>query len=400
MRMHPTVETSRGPAAAPQRRRRRTLAAVALASAALAACGRGAAPAPAPGPVEVGVVTLAPAPVTLTRELPGRTSAFRVAEVRARVNGIVQKRLFTEGSDVKEGQPLFAIDPAPYQATLEGARAQLARAEATVANARLQAQRYTDLVGSNAVSKQEYDNAMAALKASEADVAAGRAAVQTAQINLGYTTVTSPVSGRIGRSAVTEGAYVQQSQATLLATVQQLDPVYVDLTQSSAEALRLRRDLESGALQSAGRGRAKVKLVLEDGREYPHAGALQFTDVTVDPGTGSIALRALFPNPRAELLPGLFVRARLEEGVKPEALLVPQQGVTRDQKGLPTALVVDAENKVERRQLETDRPVGDAWLVTKGLAAGDRVIVEGLQKVRPGVAVKAVPAANTRQAAR
>jgi membrane fusion protein (multidrug efflux system) len=316
------------------------------------------------------------------------------------VNGIVQKRLFVEGSDVKEGQPLFAIDAAPYRAALEGAKAQLARAEATAANARLQAQRYAELVQDNAVSKQEYDNATAALKAAEADLAAGRAAVQAAEINLGYTTVTSPVSGRIGRSAVTEGAYVQASQATLLATVQQLDPLYVDLTQSSAEALRLRRDVDSGALQSAGHGKAKVTVVLEDGREYAEPGALQFADVTVDPGTGSIALRAIVPNPKRELLPGMFVRARLAEGVKPEALLVPQQGVARDQKGLPTALVVNAENKVERRQLETDRAVGDAWLVTKGLAAGDRVIVEGVQKVRPGAEVRPVPATSTRQAAR
>jgi membrane fusion protein (multidrug efflux system) len=376
------------------------LLALALAATALAACGRKIGAAPAPGPVEVGVVTLAPTAVTLTKELPGRTSAYRVAEVRARVNGIVLKRLFVEGSDVREGQPLFAIDPAPYQAALEGAKAQLARAEATAANARLQAERYGELVAENAVSRQEYDNAMAALKASEADLAAGRAAVQSAQISLGYTTVTSPVSGRIGRSAVTEGAYVQQSQATLLATVQQLDPVYVDLTQSSAEALRLRRDLESGVLQGAGPGKAKMRLVLEDGREYPQAGTLQFADVTVDPGTGSIALRAVFPNPRSELLPGMFVRGRLDEGVKPDAILVPQQGVTRDQKGLPTALVVNAENKVERRQLDTDRAIGDAWLVTAGLKAGERVIVEGLQKVRPGVEVKAVPAASARQAAR
>jgi membrane fusion protein (multidrug efflux system) len=351
-------------------------------------------------PVEVGIVTLAPTPVTLTKELPGRTSAYRVAEVRARVNGIVLRRLFTEGSDVKQGQPLFTIDPEPYQAALDSAKAMLARAEANVANAKLQAQRYTELVADNAVSKQEYDNAMAALKTSEADVAAGRAAVQAARINLGYTTVTSPVSGRIGRSAVTEGAYVQASQATLLATVQQLDPVYVDLTQSSAEALRLRRDLAEGKLQSAGKDRARVRLVLEDGREYGAPGALQFADVTVDPSTGSIALRALFPNPRAELLPGMFVRARVEEGVNPEALLVPQQGVSRDQKGLPTALVVNAENKVERRQLVTDRAVGDAWLVSAGLKPGDRVIVEGLQKVRPGADVTPVPAASSKQAAR
>jgi membrane fusion protein, multidrug efflux system len=380
------------------RRRGPVLGAVVLA-AALAGCGRSAAKPAAPaGPVEVGVVTLAPTAVTLTKELPGRTSAFRVAEVRARVNGIVQKRLFTEGSDVKEGQPLFAIDAAPYRAALEGAKAQLARAEATLASTRVQAQRFTELVAENAVSKQEYDNATAALKASEADVAAGRAAVQAAAINLGYTTVTSPVSGRIGRSAVTEGAYVQQSQATLLATVQQLDPVFVDLTQSSVEVLRLRRDLADGKLQSAGRGQAKVKLVLEDGREYGSPGALQFADVTVDPSTGSIALRALFPNPRGELLPGMFVRARLEEGVNPQALLVPQQAVVRDQKGLPGALVVNAEKKVERRQIVTDRAIGDAWLVTAGLKAGDQVIVEGLQKVRPGADVSPVPAASAKHA--
>jgi membrane fusion protein (multidrug efflux system) len=370
-----------------------TLAAAAL-LAAIAGCGRTASTGPATAaPVEVGVVTLAPAAVTLTKELPGRTSAFRVAEVRARVNGIVQRRLFTEGSDVREGQPLFRIDPAPYQAALEGAKAQLARAEATAASARVQAERFTELVAANAVSKQEYDNAMAALKAGEADVAAGKAAVQAAQINIGFTTVTSPLSGRIGRSAVTEGAYVQQSQATLLATVQQLDPVYVDLTQSSAEALKLRRDQAEGKLQGAGPGQAKVKLVLEDGREYALPGSLQFADVTVDPSTGSIALRALFPNPRGELLPGMFVRARLDEGVNPEALLVPQQGVTRDAKGEPTALVVNAEQKVERRQVVTERAVGDAWVVTSGLKSGDRVIVEGLQKIQPGAVVNAVPAA-------
>jgi membrane fusion protein (multidrug efflux system) len=323
-----------------------------------------------------------------------------VAEVRARVNGIVQKRLFAEGSDVKAGQPLFVIDPAPYQAALEGAKAQLARAEAKIASARLQAQRYTELVAENAVSRQEHDDAVAALKAAEADVAAGRAAVQAARIDLGYTTVTSPLTGRIGRSAVTEGAYVQQGQATLLATVQQLDPVYVDLTQSSAEALRLRRDHADGKLQRAGQGQAKVQLVLEDGRVYGLDGALQFADVTVDPSTGSIALRALFPNPRGELLPGMFVRARLQEGVSPEALLVPQQAVARDQKGQPTALVVNAERKVERRQLVTERVVGDAWLVTEGLERGEQVIVEGLQKVRPGAEVKPVPVAGPKHAAR
>lgn len=371
-----------------------------LCAGALAVGCKKAPPPAAPGPVEVGVVTLAPTAVTLTKELPGRTSAFKVAEVRARVNGIVLKRLFTEGSDVKEGQRLFLIDAAPYQAALDAAKAQLARAEANLGNARLQAERMTDLVKDNAVSRQEYDTAVAGLKVSEADVGAGRAAVQTAKINLGYTTVTAPVPGRIGRSAVTEGAYVQAGQATLLATVQQLDPVYVDVTQSSSDALALRRALESGKLQRASDGGARVALLLDDGREYGRPGTLQFADVTVDPGTGSIALRAIFPNPKSELLPGMFVRARLDEGVNPQALLVPQAGVTRDQKGLPTALVVTADKKVERRQLVTDRAIGDAWLVTQGVKAGDQVIVEGLQKVRPGAQVSPVPAQGSKQAAR
>jgi membrane fusion protein (multidrug efflux system) len=382
-------------------RARTSLAALLAASAALLAGCRGEQKQGGPaGPVEVGVVTIEPTSVTLTRELPGRTSAFRVAEVRARVNGIVLKRLFTEGADVKEGQRLFLIDPAPYQAALEGAKGALARAEANLANVKAVAERDADLVKDNAVSRQEAESSAAALKVAEADVASARAARDAAQINLGYTVVTSPVSGRIGRSAVTEGAYVQAGQATLLAIVQQLDPVFVDLTQSTAEVMRLRRDLESGKLQSAGGGRAKVRLVTEDGKEYGLPGALQFTDVTVDPSTGSIALRALFPNPKAELLPGMFVRARLDEGVNPQALLVPQVGVTRDQKGLPTALVVGPDGKVERRQIATDRAIGDAWLVTSGLKAGEQVIVEGLQKVRPGAQVKPVPATGVRQAAR
>ena len=362
----------------------------------LAACGSGPSAPPPAGPVEVGVVTITPAPLTLTRELPGRTSAFRVAEVRARVNGIVQKRLFAEGSDVKEGQKLFLIDPAPYEAALDGARATLARAEATLANARVQAARHAELIKTNVVSQQDHDNAMASLKTAEADVAAARAAEQAARINLGYTTVTAPVSGRIGRSAVTEGAYAQASQATLLATVQQIDPIHVDLTQSADEVLRLRRDLESGKLEGAGKGKARVRLVTDDGREYAHAGTLQFTDVTVNPGTGSIMLRALFANPKGELLPGMFVRARLDEGVNPNALLVPQVGVTRDQKGLPIALVVNSEKKVERRQIVTDRAVGNAWLVTDGIRPGEQVIVEGVQKVRPGALVNPVPASGSR----
>lgn len=358
----------------------------------LAACESKPAVASAPArPVEVGVVTLRVAPVTLTTELPGRTSAYRMAEVRARVNGIVQKRLFTEGSDVKEGARLFLIDAAPYQAALASARATVLRAEATVSAARAKAERYGKLIQFHAVSQQEHDEAVAAAKGAEADVAAGRAAETTARINLQYTNVNAPLSGRIGRAEVTEGAYVQQSSATLLATIQQLDPMYVDLTWSSAEALRLRRQIDSGKLKNQD-GKTNVKLLLEDGREYAVAGTMQFADVTVEPTTGSITLRALFANPRRELLPGMFVRARVEEGTLPDSLLVPQRGVTRNQTGDATALVVNAQNKVERRQFKTGRAIGDAWLVSEGLKAGDRVIVEGLQKVRPGAVVVATPA--------
>jgi len=375
----------------------RPAAAVLLAAAALlASCGSRSSPPAPPGPVEVGVVTVNPAPLTLTRELPGRTAPFRSAEVRSRVNGIVQKRLFTEGSDVKEGQKLFLIDPAPYEAELDRARAALARAEATLAHAKVVAQRHATLIQTNVVSQQDHDNAMAALKTAEADVAAARAAEQAARINHGFTTVTAPVSGRIGRAAVTEGAYAQASQATLLAVIQQIDPMYVDLSQSADEVLRLRRSIEAGKLQGNAGGKAQVRLVTDDGRDYPLPGTLQFTDVTVDPGTGSITLRALFPNPRGELLPGMFVRARIEEGVNPAALLVPQVGVTRDQKGLPIALVVNGEKKVERRSIVTDRAVGNAWLVTEGIRPGDQVIVEGVQKVRPGALVNPVPASGAK----
>jgi membrane fusion protein, multidrug efflux system len=367
------------------------LTALALSSA--AGCkdksGAQAAPAPPP-PVEVGVVTVTPTDVTLTRELPGRTSAFRVAEVRARVNGIVQRRMFEEGADVKEGQPLFKIDPAPYQAAMESAEAGLARAEASLVSRRLSAQRYGELVGTNAVSKQEADDAVAALKGAEADVALNRAALKNARINLGYTTVTSPIAGRIGRAAVTEGAFAQAGSATLLATVQQLDPLYVDLTWSSAELLRLRRDIESGKVKGTD-GQAELKIVLEDGREYGQPGKLQFADASVDPTTGSISLRAIVPNPKGELLPGLFVRARLAEGTSPNAILVPQRGVTRDATGKAVVLVVGPDKKVERRIVTTSRPVGEAWLVTDGLEAGEQIIVEGLQKVRPGAVVNPVP---------
>jgi membrane fusion protein (multidrug efflux system) len=372
--------------------------AVLISLALLGACNKDDKPAARPqGPVEVGVVTIQPQQVTLHKELPGRTSAVRVAEVRARVNGIVLKRLFQEGSDVKEGQALFRIDSAPYAAALESARAQVARAEASIASTRSLAERYQKLIETNAVSKQELDDAIAKQKTAEADLAAARAAVKRAAIDVGYTTVTAPLAGRIGRAEVTEGGYVQAQTATLLATIQQIDQVYVDLTWSNAEAMRLRRAIESGELKSNG-GQANVVLLLEDGREYGEPGTLQFADVTVDATTGSISLRAVFPNPKRELLPGMFVRARIDEGTHQNALLVPQRGVTRDQAGRPQALVVTAANKVERRQLETEREVGDAWLVTGGITPGDRVIVEGLQKVRPGADVKAVPAGGAKAA--
>lgn len=357
-------------------------------------CGKEEAGAAAKGPPptpEVGVIVVQAQTVSLTRELPGRTSAFRVAEVRARVNGIVQKRLFTEGADVKAGQPLFQIDPAPYQAALDSAEAQVARAEVTLASAKSFAERYAKLVETNAVSRQEFDDAVAKQKSAVADVAAARAAAKAARIDVDYTLVRAPIAGRIGRSEVTEGAYVQQGAATLLATVQQLDPMYVDLTWSTTELMRLRRAVESGALKSVD-GKAQVNVVLDDGGVYPQPGTLQFADVSVDHTTGSVALRALVPNEKLELLPGMFVRARVEEGSVPNALLVPQRAVARDQNGRPVALVVDKAGKVERRHLETDRAIGDAWLVTKGLAAGEQIVIEGIQKARPGSTVKVVPA--------
>jgi len=341
-------------------------------------------------PVEVGVVTVQPVSLTLTKELPGRTSAFRVAEVRARVNGIVLKRAFTEGTDVKEGQPLFQIDPAPYQAALDAAGAQVVRAEAMLAQGQLLGERYADLIKSNAISRQEYDDALVRVKTAQADLAAARAAQQTARLNVGYTRVSAPITGRIGRADVTEGAYVQASSATLLATVQQLDKLYVDMTWSSAEVMRIRRAIADGKLQVTN-GEAKVTVVLEDGRAYEPAGTLQFADVSVDQTTGSILLRAIVPNPKGELFPGMFVKARIDEGTKTDALLVLQRAVTRDQNGKPVALVVGQDNKVERRALVTDRAVGDSWLVTAGIAPGERVIVEGIQQVRPGSPVSAVP---------
>jgi membrane fusion protein (multidrug efflux system) len=340
---------------------------------------------------EVAVVVLQTERLTLTTELPGRTTAYLIAEIRPQVNGILQKRLFTEGSNVQAGSILYQIDPAPYQAAFEQARAALAVAESRVPSARSRAERFKNLAAINAVGQQDYDDAVAALATAEANVASARAALDGARINLEYTPIKSPISGRIGRSSVTVGALVNAYQGNPLAVVQQLDPIYVDVIQSSAEVLRLRRNMESGQLKQDKEAWSKVSLKLEDGTPYPLEGVLQFRDITVDPTTGSVTLRAVFPNPNILLLPGMFVRAAIEEGVNDRALLVPQQGVSRDTKGNPYALTVNGENKVEQRPLELDRTVGDRWLVRTGLAAGDRVVVEGQLRVRAGATVKVVP---------
>ena len=337
---------------------------------------------------EVGIVTLKSAPLQITTELPGRTSAYRVAEVRPQVSGIILKRNFTEGSDIQAGVSLYQIDPATYQATYESAKGDLAKAQAAANMDQLTVKRYQKLLGTKYISQQDYDTAVATAQQSNAAVVAAKAAVETARINLAYTKVTSPISGRIGKSAVTEGALVQNGQTTALATVQQLDPIYVDVTQSSNDFLRLKQELANGKLQQEN-GKAKVELVTNDGLKYPQNGTLEFSDVTVDQTTGSITLRAIFPNPDHTLLPGMFVRARLEEGVNPDALLVPQQGVTRTPRGDASAMVVGEGDKVEVRQITATQAIGDKWLVTEGLKTGDRVIITGLQKIRPGVQVKA-----------
>ncbi|ENR8619221.1 TPA: multidrug efflux RND transporter periplasmic adaptor subunit AcrA [Salmonella enterica] len=349
---------------------------------------------------EVGVVTLKTEPLQITTELPGRTVAYRIAEVRPQVSGIILKRNFVEGSDIEAGVSLYQIDPATYQATYDSAKGDLAKAQAAANIAELTVKRYQKLLGTQYISKQEYDQALADAQQATAAVVAAKAAVETARINLAYTKVTSTISGRIGKSSVTEGALVQNGQASALATVQQLDPIYVDVTQSSNDFLRLKQELANGSLKQEN-GKAKVDLVTSDGIKFPQSGTLEFSDVTVDQTTGSITLRAIFPNPDHTLLPGMFVRARLQEGTKPTALLVPQQGVTRTPRGDATVLVVGADNKVETRQIVASQAIGDKWLVTDGLKAGDRVVVSGLQKVRPGAQVKVqeITADNKQQAA-
>lgn len=350
--------------------------------------GRPAAPPPV---TEVATVTVGTQPVVLTTDLPGRTSAYRIAEIRPQVDGIIKKRLFEEGAEVATGQALYQIDPASFQAALQNAMASLGKAEANLPAVRSKEERYREALSDNAVSRQDYDDAAAALKQAEADVQLWKATVETARINLGYTRITAPISGRTGRSNVTEGALVTAHQPVPLVTIQQLDPVFVDVPQATSELLRLKRRLKDRRLTRNGTKQNKVKILLEDGTTYPLEGTLQFRDVSVDPMTGSVTLRILVPNPDRVLLPGMYVRAVVTEGVNEQAILVPQQGVARDPKGNPLALIVDGEGNVEQRMLGLDRAIEDKWLVSSGLSPGDRMIVEGLQNVRPGDAVKVVP---------
>ena len=370
-----------------------------LASGLLAGCGdkgeagQGAGEMP---PAAVDVVTLHAAPLQLMSELTGRTAPLRVAEVRPQVNGIILKRLFTEGSDVKAGQLLYQIDPAVYQAAVASAAANLAKAQANEQSARLKAQRYAELVKVKAISRQEYDDADAAWKQQVAEIGAAKAALQSANINLAYTKITAPISGRIGKSAVTEGALVTAQQADSLTSISQLDPMYVDVRQSTADLLRLKRQVAAGKLTQGQQDGAKVRFQLEDGSQYGEQGTLQFSDVTVDETTGMVTLRVLVPNPHDLLLPGMFMRATLQEGERPQGLLVPQTAVTRTPKGGATVMVVTADNKVELREVQLSRVVGDSWVVESGLKAGEKVIVAGLQKVKPGALVApAERASNT-----
>ena len=356
----------------------------------LTACNRHVQAPPGPAP-EVAVVTVQPTSVPVTTELSGRVSAVRVAEVRARVAGILLKRNFKEGTEVRAGDVLFEIDPAPLQAARDSASAAVTKAEASLKDADVKTARFKTLVEVNAVSKQDYDTAVATSSQAEADVLSAKAALETASLNLGYTKVVAPISGRIGTAKVTEGALVGQNEATLLAVIQQLDPIYVDLTESSAELFKLKDELASGHMQSESVD-AKASLLLDNGRKYREQGTMQSSEVTVDASTGSVGRRALFPNPNRDLLPGMFVRARIEEGVRPNAFLVPQIAVSRDSQGGATVMLAGAGNKVEPRVIVTEGAVGDQWLVSTGIAIGDRVIVKGLQWVRPGMEVKPVPA--------
>lgn len=379
-----------------------TLAAAACLIALLAGCNQQKQASGQPqggGPPEVSVLTIEPQRLTVTTELPGRTAPYRVAEIRPQVSGIVLKRLFREGSEVKAGDQLYQIDPATYEASLASAQADVQKAEANLQAARNKASRYGDLVKNSVVSKQDFDDVQASLKQNEAQVAAAKAAYNLASINLNYTKVFAPISGRIGKSAVTEGALVTANQATALATIQQFDPIYVDVTQTASQLMKLREDMATGRIRPAEPGKIPVTLFLNsnasgDDTAYPAKGELQFSDVTVDAGTSSVQLRAVFPNPNKDLLPGLFVRARVEQGVAENAITVPQAAVARGPDGSARVWVVGADNKVNPRTIKTERAVGNVWLVSDGLAVGERVVVEGLQKVKPGAEVKPVPAQN------
>ncbi len=392
-----TRAAHRSPVMSPTRKTAGLLRMAALASAAaalLSACGAPPqhGPPPAGGTPSVGFIVLAPEKVAITTELPGRVASVTVADVRPQVTGLIERRSFTEGADLRAGALLYQIDPAPYRASLDSAQAALAKAQSTLRLARLKAARYKELVAIRAVSQQDFDDAEASAQQAAADVASAQASCETARINLGYTRITAPVSGRIGRSSVTPGALVTANQTTALATVQQLDPVYVDVTQSSSAILRLRRAIAAGNLRAA--HTVKVQLLLEDGTTYPLEGALQFSDVTVDQSTGVVTVRAVFPNPHAELLPGMYVRARITEAVQDAAILAPQQAVTRDASGQAVAYVVGRDNRLEPRTLELGRAIGDRWLIDGGLAAGDRLVVDGAQKATAGAEVIAMPYAG------
>jgi membrane fusion protein, multidrug efflux system len=375
---------------------RYSLSLVLAGAAALAACGQSQAP-QQPSPQQVGIVTLVAQPVTLERELQGRTSAFLVAEVRPQVSGIVVKRFFTEGGVVKAGDTLYQLDDRTYRADHASARAAVEKAEAALVTARLNARRFAELVDTGAISAQDNENAQATLRQAQADLEAAKAATDSSRVRLAHARITAPITGRIGRSSVTQGALVTENQETALATIQQLDPIYVDLNQSSSELLQLRRQVQAGTLR--GTEDMPVKVLLEDGSPYAHTGKLQFAELTVDEATGSFAMRVVVPNPDNMLLPGMYVRAVLDVGVRPQGLLVPQQGIARDPKGNATALVVGQNDKVEQRVVQANRTIGDKWLVDSGLAPGDRVIVEGVQKVQPGMQVQPVPAATAASAA-
>ncbi|WOC28706.1 efflux RND transporter periplasmic adaptor subunit [Pseudoalteromonas sp. N1230-9] len=342
--------------------------------------------------VPVGVIEMQSKPLTLTKELPGRVSASRIAEIRPQVNGIIQSRLFVEGAEVEKGQALYQIDPSTFEAQVATSKAAITKAEASIANAKAKSERYKELLNIKAVSQQDYDEADAAYKGAKADLLTAQAQLKTAEINLNYSKVLAPISGQIGKSDVTAGALVSANQATALATITQLDPIFVDLTQSSSELTRLKKAIATGQLDKDAAQHSKVELKMEDGTTYAHKGTLKFSEVTVDPSTGSVTLRAEFPNPEKLLLPGMYVRAVVVEGVKNDAILAPQRGVSRNTKGEPIAMVVSKDNKVEPRILKTDRTVGANWLVTEGLQSGDKLIVEGLQKIRPGAPVNPMPA--------